>query len=177
MLSPRVKVATEVNAASSRILVAVDDADHVSRTLRYIGTLLRDAPNVHITLFHVLRPMPPKFLEHGGSEDPGEEARLSCELKIEQASWVKSEGLREYPILSEALVTLCRTGFPVDRVQLKFGYQSDIADNILEEARNGGHGTIVVTRQGSNGLKRFFVGGTTDKLLRDATGFTLWVVE
>ncbi|MDH5670053.1 MAG: universal stress protein, partial [Nitrospira sp.] len=60
---------------------------------------------------------------------------------------------------------------------LKFGHENDIAHTILDEAGSGGYGTIVVTRHGSNGIKRFFGGGITDQLLRDATGFTLWVVE
>ncbi len=167
----------EGNTVFSRVLVAVDDSDHTTRALRYVGTLLRDAGDVHVTLFHVLRPMPRELLEHGGSEDPRVEARLAENMKKEQADWVKSESLVEYPILGKALEVLGETGFPLDRVMLKFGHEDDVARNILEEARNGGYGTIVVTRHGSNGLKRFLGGGITDKLLRDATGLTLWVVE
>jgi hypothetical protein len=69
------------------------------------------------------------------------------------------------------------TGFPLDRVTLKFGLDDDIAQTILGEAPIGGHGTIVISRQGSNGMKRFFGGGITDQLLRDASSYTLWVVE
>lgn len=177
MSQPLVTAVTEADVVFSRILVAVDDADHATRTMRYVGTLLRDMPDVHVTLFHVLRPMPRKLLEHGGSEDPSAEARLAENLKREQEDWIKSESLLEYPILGRAREALGRTGFPLDRVILKFRHEEDIARTILEEARNGGYGTIVVTRQGSNGLKRFFGGGITDRILRGSTGFTLWVVE
>ena len=165
------------NTVFSRILVAVDDSDHAARALRYVGTLLRDTHDVHVTLFHVLKPMPRELLEHGGSENPTVEVRLADDLKKEQEHWVKSESLIEYPILVNALEVFGRTGFPLDRVTLKFGHEDYIAHNILDEARNGGYCTIVVSRHGSNGLKRFFGGGITDQLLRDATGFTLWVVE
>ena len=76
-----------------------------------------------------------------------------------------------------ALELFGKTGFPLDHVTLKFGHEDDIAHNILDEARTGGYGTIVISRQGSNGMKRFFGGGITDQLLREASGYTLWVLE
>jgi nucleotide-binding universal stress UspA family protein len=165
------------NSIISRIMIAIDDSEHSARALRYVGTLLRDTHDVHVTLFHVLIPMPRDLLEHGGSENPVEEVRLATELQQDQENWVREESVSEYPVLVKALELFGKTGFPLDRVTLKFGHEDNIAKNILEEARNGSFGTIVVTRHGSNGLKRFFGGGITDQLLREASGYTLWVVE
>ena len=165
------------NTLLSRILIAVDGSEHSSRALRYVGTLLRDARDVQVTLFHVLKPMPRELLEHGGSEDPAEEIRLAKALQQDQENWVHAESTMEYPILVHALELFGKTGFPLDRVTLKFGHEDDVAHTILNEARTGGYGTIVVSRHGSNGMKRFFGGGITDQLLRDASGYTLWVVE
>lgn len=161
----------------SRILIAVDDSEHSARALRYVGALLYDVRNVQVTLFHVLKPMPRELLEHGGSENPAEEIRLAKELHQDQENWMHAESMMEYPILAQALELLGKTGFPLDRVTLKLGYEGDIAHDILDEARTGGYGTIVVSRHGSNGMKRFFGGGITDQLLQDASGYTLWVVE
>jgi len=161
----------------SRILIAVDDSEPSARALRYVGTLLREARDVQVTLFHVLKPMPRELLEHGGSEDPAAEVRLAKALQQDQENWVRAESVMEYPILVQALELFGKTGFPLDRVTLKFGHEDDIAHNILEEARSGGYGTIVVSRHGSNGMKRFFRAGITDQLLRDGSGYTLWVVE
>ena len=165
------------NTLLSRILIAVDGSEHSARALRYVGTLLRDARDVQVTLFHVLKPMPRELLEHGGSEDPAGEILLAKELQQDQENWVHAESVMEYPILVYALELFGKTGFPLDRVTLKFGHEDDIAHTILDEARTGGYGTIVVSRHGSNGMKRFFGGGITDQLLRDASGYTLWVVE
>jgi nucleotide-binding universal stress UspA family protein len=63
------------------------------------------------------------------------------------------------------------------RVEVKYGYEDDIARNILEEARSGHHDTIVVGRQGTSRIKRIFGGGVTDHILRDGKGFAIWVVE
>jgi len=151
------------NNLLSRILIAVDDSEHSARALRYVGTLLRDVRNVQVTLFHVLKPIPRE--------------RLAKELQQDQENWVREESVMEYPILVQALELFGKTGFPLDRVTLKFRQEDDIAPAILDEAQTGGYGTIVISRQGSNGMKRFFGGGITDRLLRDAAGYTLWIVE
>ena len=165
------------NTLFSRILIAVDGSDHSARALRYVGSLLRDTRDVRVTLFHVLKPMPRELLEHGGSEDPAEEIRLAKELQQDQENWVRTESLFEAPILLTALELFGQTGFPLDRVTMRFGHEDDVAHTILDEARAGGYETIVLSRHGSNGMKRFFGGGITDQLLRDASGYTLWVVE
>jgi nucleotide-binding universal stress UspA family protein len=165
------------NTAITRILIAVDDSEHSERALRYVGTLLRDSREAHVTLFHVLKPMPRELLEHGGSEDPKVEVRLAEELRKNQEDWVRTESVMEYPVLVNALEVVGKTGFPLDRVTLKFGHEDNIVHTILDEARNGGFGTIVVGRHGTTGIKRFFGGDVTDQLLRNASGFSLWVVE
>ena len=99
------------NALLSRILIAVDGSEHSARALRYVGTLLRDARDVQVTLFHVLKPMPRELLEHGGSEDPAEEIRLAKELQQDQENSVHVESMMEYPILVHALELFGKTGF------------------------------------------------------------------
>ncbi len=37
--------------------------------------------------------------------------------------------------------------------------------------------TLMISRQDSNEMKRFFSGCNTDELLRDASGYTLWVMK
>jgi len=155
-------------------LVAVDDSEHSARALRYVGSLLRDAHTVQITLFRVLRPMPCELLEHGGSENPVEEVRLSTELQQDQDDWLHAESVMEYPIFVQAQELFGKTGFPLDRVTLKFNHEDDIAQTILDEARIGGYGTIVISRQGSNGMKRFFGGGISCCGMRPAKRCGSW---
>lgn len=157
-----------------RILLAVDESEHSRRVVRYVGSLLRGVSDVALTLFHVLRPMPRELLEHGGSENPAVEAQLSLQLRDEQAAWIRKEAEAECHILKRACETLTQSGFDTSRVRLKYGHEDDIAGNILEEARVGRHETIVVGRHGAS---RGFGGRVTDQLLREATGFALWVVE
>lgn len=160
-----------------RLLVAVDESENAMRAVRYVGSLLHRTPNVMVTLFHVLKPMPRVLLEHGGSENPDIEEALSTRLRKEQQAWVKQEIEAECPILERACEMLVRAGFDKNLVTLKFGHEDDIAKTILEEAAIGRHETIVVGRTGASGITRIFGGGITDRLLRDARGFALWIIE
>ena len=159
-----------------RFLLAVDESENSHRVARYVGSLLRRTPDVALTLFHVLKPMPRELLEHGGSEDPATEAQLGVQLRDEQEAWIRKEGEAECHILKQACETLNQSGFDTSRVTLKYGHEDNIARNILEEARIGHHETIVVGRHGTSRSKRVF-GAVTDQLLRDAKGVAIWVVE
>ena len=175
---PRSKIepASRSRTSPKQILVVVDDSDQSLHTVQYVGALLRETQNVSITLFHVLNPMPRELMEHGGSEDPTVEDHLGEQLRKEQEEWVRAEGAIEYPILLKALERLGQTGFPIDRVTLKFGHERDIADTIMDEAKAGGYGTIVVTRHGPSGTKRLFGSSVTDRLIRDLSGVALWIL-
>lgn len=160
-----------------RILVAVDESEHSSRAVKYVGSLLRGNPDAEITLFHVLRPMPRGLLEHGGSENPAGEAQLSQQLREDQEAWIQQETEAECPVLMKACETLTQSGFERSRVALRIGHEEDVARNVLEEAASGNHDTIVVGRHGTSRVKRLFGGGVTEQILRDAEGFAVWVVE
>lgn len=159
------------------ILVAIDETEYSQRIVQYVGGILGGSSHTRVTLFHVLRPMPRKFLEHGGSENPNMEGELQSQLRKDQTEWLRAEQEAECPYLLNARSMLSDTGFPLDRVDLKFGYEDDIARNILEEARTGGYGTIVVGRYGTSKVRRLFGGGVTDRLLQEARGLAVWVVE
>lgn len=164
------------HTAAKTILIAVDDSDESARALHYVGSLLRDIRDVHVTLFHVLNPMPRELMEHGGSENPEAEHHLGEQLRKDQEEWIRAEGAIEYPILVTAMERLGQTGFPLDHVTLKLGHERDIADSIMDEARAGGYGTVVVTRYGPTGTKRLFSNRITDRLVRDLSGVAVWVL-
>jgi nucleotide-binding universal stress UspA family protein len=163
--------------AAMRILLAVDESENSRRVVQYVGSLLCRTPDVVVTLFHVLKPMPRSLLEHGGSENPVAEKHLSAQLRNEQEAWIRTERESECHVLKEACEILGQSGFDMGHVEMKYGHEDNIARNILEEARSGHHDTIVVGRQGISRIKQIFGGGTTDHILRDAKGFAIWVVE
>jgi len=160
-----------------RMLLAIDESENAQRAARYVGSLLRESRDVVVTLFHVLRPMPRALLEHGGSENPETEAQLSMQLREEQETWLKQEREAECPVLKQACEALVQSGFDVSRLNVKFGHEDDVGGTILEEARLGQYDTIVVGRSGTSRMRRLFGGGVTDRLLQDAKGLAIWIIE
>lgn len=104
---------------------------------------------------HVLKPLPRKLLEHGGSENPVTEGQLQSQLKQDQAEWYRTQAEAECPYLLRARDLLIKAGLRSEGIELKFGHEEDIARNILEEARSGGYRTIVLGRYGTSSMMRF----------------------
>jgi nucleotide-binding universal stress UspA family protein len=160
-----------------KILVAVDGSENSNHAVQYVGAMLKGAADVKVTLFHVLKALPAELLEHGGSEDPATEVRLGAQLRQDQDAWYKKEREAKCGILTQARDLLAKAGFDTNRVSLKFGHDEDVAQNILEEAREGGYSTVVVGRHGASRIKRFFGGGVTDHVLGQCADLTIWIVE
>ncbi|MEO8327170.1 MAG: universal stress protein [Nitrospirota bacterium] len=160
-----------------KILCAVDGSKYSTRAVKYVAGVLRARADVEVMVFHVLAPMPPMLREHGGSEDPMMETKLGAKLRKEQQAWYKLEREAERGILQKAKTVLEDAGLDGANIKLKFGYENNIARNILEVARSGRYATIVVGRHGRSGIKRFTWGGVTQRLLRTGSGLTIWVVE
>lgn len=160
-----------------RILLAVDDSENARRAAAYVGRMLRDAKDAHITLLHVLRTIPRALLEHGGSADPVLEAQMSAQLRREQDAWYRSEEEAESSVFKKAREALEQAGLDPARVTLKFSEDEDIARGILETARRGGYHTVVVGRRGEATRKDTLIGKVTEQLLRAGSGLTLWVVD
>ena len=160
-----------------RLLLTVDDSENAHRAVRYVGSLLERTPDVTVTLFHVMKPIPRVLLEHGGSENPALEEQLSARLREDRENWIRKERETECPVLKKACETLAQSGFDMSCVTLKFGHEDDVAANILEEAQSGHHDTIAVGRRGMSRITRIFGGGVTDQILRDAKGFAIWIIE
>ena len=54
--------------APHRLLLAIDDTAATERAVAYVANVARGNPEFHVRLFHVLPPIPPGLLEHGGHE-------------------------------------------------------------------------------------------------------------
>jgi nucleotide-binding universal stress UspA family protein len=81
-------------------------------------------------------------------------------------------------VFEEARGTLAKAGFGERDVNTKIvsGVQSRAAA-IVDEARTGGYGTIVLGRRGHARLQQFFMGRVSKKVTYLARGLAVWVVN
>jgi hypothetical protein len=84
---------------NTRLLVVRDDSVASRRAVKYVGKFVGKRKAFRICLVHVLPPLPPELLEHGGSEDSAKEAQLEAELKVGQHRWISAakKASRERP--------------------------------------------------------------------------------
>ena len=165
---------------NTRLLVVRDDSVASRRAIRYVGKFVGKRKAFRICLVHVLPPLPPELLEHGGSEDPAKETRLEAELKVAQDRWISAAKKASEKGLHEDLVVLRRAGISARTVNTAFcepGQGRDAADAILRMARRRRCRTVVVGRQSVSWFHELFSHALSEEILRRGKGFCVWAVE
>lgn len=82
------------------------------------------------------------------------------------------------PVFRNAIEVLASTGINMQQVQTKsISDTTDVALSILEEAREGGYQTIIIGRCGVACGKHTLIGSVTSKIINQASGIAVTVVE
>lgn len=164
----------------TRLLIALDDSDASRRAVKYVGQIVGRRRGYRICLVHVLQPLPPALLEHGGSEDPAKEACLQRELKAEQRRWISTAKDSSQKSLDRARAALRKAGLSTRAVETTFcepGDGPDTADNILKSAEKYRCHTIVVGRRSASWFHELFSQELWEELIRRGKGYCVWVIE
>ena len=155
----------EGKVTSNRVLVAVDSSDNALRAVDHVGFMLAgtDAP---VTLFHTMR-----HLRRFVPQEVLDEAPELEEL------WKTKAGQEIEPFMNKAKEMLLQAGLNESQITKKVvdGSRSAASD-ILDEARNNGYGTIVMGRRGLSGVREFFMGSVSSKVLQSSTRMATWIV-
>jgi len=151
---------------SRKVLVCVDRSENALRAVDHAGFML-SGTDTPVTVFHTMR-----NLRRYVPKEVLEEAPELQEL------WKKKAGQDIAPFMEKARDMLLKAGLTEAQVSSKVvdGSRSP-ADDILKEARENGYGTIVLGRRGISGVKGFLFGSVTKKILNQATGLTIWLVQ
>ena len=164
----------------NNILLAVDNADDLTRTLTYVGETIGAHTGFTIYLFHVLSPMPPELLEFGGSENPNEEETLTKKLREDQSKWITQAKEAAQPLFEKAKAVLQQHHVSPQKIHCEFStsiHRPDVVRGLLEAAQNFQCGTIVVGRSSFPSFKEMFHAHIGEELVQKGQGFTIWVVE
>jgi nucleotide-binding universal stress UspA family protein len=165
---------------TNKILIAIDDTEASMKAVTYVSQMVRGREHIHICLFHVLPPIPPRFLEFGGAEDPKKEQVLSAELKVAQAEWIEKAKNEAQRSLKTAQTILADHGVPQSHISTHFTstiHKPDIVREVLEAARQWHCGTVVVGRHRLPWVQELFHQHTGEGLVEKGREFCVWVVE
>ena len=130
-----------------KFLVAVDDSEISMKAVSYVAGLASVLPSIDVNLFHVLPPLPPKLLEHGGAENPREERDRERALASERERWIAEARRKAQPIFDRAKSILGDAGVEegsIHQLYLPSVHGREVAREALDAARDAGCDTIVV---------------------------------
>jgi nucleotide-binding universal stress UspA family protein len=150
---------------SRKMLLAVDGSDNSRKALDYAATFAA-ANGAEVTLFNAVREFSLELLDIATPSGAEIEASMLGELE------------RDVQLMLEAYKRrLEEAGVEASRISKKYTLQSrSRAEDILQEAKQGECGTIIMGRRGLSSVHDFPLGRVTTKVLHRADLFALWIV-
>ncbi len=152
------------------ILVAFDDSRNAMRAVDHVSKYFN--PTNKVTLFSVLQDT--QTLCNMNSPE------LTAYFLAQQASFCALEEKKK-TIVEEALESarkiLLEAGFELKNIKVKAAIKKDgIARDIINEASDG-YDIVVMGRRGLSGIKEFFLGSVSQKVLHSIKDISVLIVN
>jgi len=162
------------------LLVAVDASEVSQRALAYVAELMNGRQDIRVSLLHAARPVPPKLLEFGGSENPEEEKTGEAALQDARTDWIEREHRAATRMFARARTLLRKAGVPeeaVDTQTVAWDPNESLDTAILEVAHEQHCGTVVVGYAAFSWLQERLHSHLAEALLQKAAGIAIWIVH
>jgi nucleotide-binding universal stress UspA family protein len=157
-----------------KILIGISGKECSARAVEFIGKQVRTGDDLEITFAHVLPNLPAIFWDEGHILSDAEKQERK---KVVDTWLAKQRGMIE-PVMRAAVERLAAAGVKAERMRTKFISDStDVADSLLETARDEGMDVIVVNRCADTGSKAEPAGSVATKLLQKGSGVALCFVD
>jgi nucleotide-binding universal stress UspA family protein len=154
-----------------KLLVAIDDSSSAMKAVDYVAQQFA-ACGAQIALVHVLPNLPAIFWDEGHILS---EAEKRDRQKVVD-KWVDAQKAKMEPLFKKSVDTLAAKGVPSDWVTTRFVSDStDVADSIIEVARDSGYQTIVVGR--SHHSPKNVLGTVANRIATHGAGLVVIIVE
>ena len=151
--------------SSLKVLCPVDGSQGSLKAVDHMAFMLGGNPECKITLFHV-----EASLANYCALDFGEEPKEEIEGEL-----MKSQDRCMDDFYSRAVKVLEEGGLSQEQIETKTKQGGlSVSKAILDEARKGDYGTVVLGRRGEN--ESSFLGHTSDKVMRKADEAAVWIV-
>ncbi|MFH1061012.1 MAG: universal stress protein [Pseudomonadota bacterium] len=149
---------------SCRVLCAVDHSEASLKAVDHLAFMLGGNPACRVTIFHVT---PERAYLARTHQEGGELGRLAHDLAAHDQS-------RMAGFMAQAQAMLREAGLAGDQVEMVQCSASSVTLAILDQARAGGHGTVVLGRRGEG--RAFWLGHVCDRVLANCDEAAVWVV-
>ena len=153
-----------------KILIAIDDSENAMRAVEF--TAKSFTADYNITLFSVVLDTPAIC----DLNSPG----LTPYFMSQKAAFCGLEDQKKDLVtkaMREAREILLKAGFEEKNISIKLeGKEKGVARGIVDEA-NSGYDLIVLGRRGLSGIKEFFLGSISQKVLQSAKGVSILIVD
>ena len=160
------------------ILLAVDGTEASRTAVQFVAsTVSKSTGNLKITLYHVVETLPEYLLAKGTDGGP-----VYRQVIDDLTATRKSEGER---LLQKQREVLVAAGIPDSAIHAKLEVRDCLPEAkrvvaaiaIIEEMNAGNFDVVALGRCGSTSMERSFMGSVAEKVLREARGRTVWVID
>jgi nucleotide-binding universal stress UspA family protein len=151
---------------SRRVLLPIESAPNSKRALDHAAWLLGEAGPMEVTIFHVVTPL------------VTEEMTLTLEGLGDLEAMIEQRLLDDAEdMLSQAREYLLERDVPAFAITTRLETKATgVARAILDEAKEGGYGSILIGRRGLSRTERFLFGSVSNKVVQQAKGMAVWVI-
>ena len=153
---------------SRKLLVPIDSSPNSKRVLDHVAWLLAETGPMEVAIFHVVAPLIAREMPLIWTGLP--ELRLNVEQRVLDDA---------EDMLSQAKTYLTERDIPGFAIKTRLEKTSapGVAPAILNEAREGGYGSIMIGRRGISRTERFLFGSVSNKIVQQARDMAVWVVS
>ena len=158
------------------VLIAVDGSRNSLRAVEYAGRVFAPNTEARLVLFHILPAISRMNLDK--KEIKKIDARKAERPDLAGLYWRLEAEEKISKFFAEATDVLLRAGVNPEQIKSKFGVKKgEISEAILEEVDLGNYETLVLGRRGLSRVKEFIMGSISTKVVREARGCAVCVVE
>lgn len=156
---------------AKKVLVALDESTNSMKAVEYVAK--RFQPDTVLTLLSIIPDAASGCELDGPSLTPTFQQSKKTFCSLEDA-----KKLRVKDFMEKAKQVLVKGGFASKNIAIRIRKKkSGIARDVIAEAKKGQYDTLVVGRRGFSGIKRFLFGSISNKIVQNAEGVSVVVVD
>ncbi len=163
------------------VLISVDGSAASAKAVGFVEEMYapQKSEELAVTLFHVVESLPDDFLARA------EDSRSAASYSDVRGDWESARHADGERLLEEHKQALVKAGIRESGIEKKLvvrsaerGAQKVIAAlAIIEEMKAGDYDVVCLGRRGASGVEGSFLGSVAEKVLREAQGRTVCVVD